>query len=143
MSPFCVLAAVVLVIAVIAWALFRNTKTTPEITPHLEEIKPSEPVMEVEVQSKAEEISVALEDDLTRLEGIGPKVNQVLKKAGITTFALLATADTGKLRDALDAAGYRYMDPAGWIEQARLAAAGKFDELKELQSHLKGGRKKK
>jgi hypothetical protein len=33
------------------------------------------------------------------------------------------------------------MDPAGWIEQADLAAKGDTEGLKKLQDSLKGGRK--
>lgn len=80
-------------------------------------------------------------DDLTSLEGIGPKVSMVLSGIGITTFEALANADYSKLKMALDGAGYKYMDPAGWIEQSALAAKGDMDGLKKLQLSLKGGRK--
>jgi predicted flap endonuclease-1-like 5' DNA nuclease len=141
MPPLCILTIVALIIVVIAWALFRNTKTpTPEIHIPPEETRAAEPVI-VEPAPTPKRKKAVKPDDLTRLEGIGPKVNQVLKKAGITTFAQLANAGIPKVREALDAAGYRFMDPAGWIEQAKLAAEGKFEELKELQSRLKGGRK--
>lgn len=83
----------------------------------------------------------AAADDLTTLEGIGPKVAKVLAGIGITSFASLAKADLGALRTALDAAGYKYMEPAGWVEQAALAAKGDFENLKKLQNSLKGGRK--
>lgn len=83
----------------------------------------------------------AAADDLTSLEGIGPKVAGVLAGIGITSFEALAKADFATLKTALDAAGYKYMDPAGWIEQAALAAKGDFDGLKKLQDNLKGGRK--
>jgi predicted flap endonuclease-1-like 5' DNA nuclease len=80
-------------------------------------------------------------DDLTILEGIGPKVAKVLTENGISTFAELATADKAKLRSLLDAAGYKYMEPAGWIDQAALAAKGDSEGLAKLQATLKGGRK--
>ena len=80
-------------------------------------------------------------DDLTTLEGIGPKVAKVLAGIGITTFAGLATAEYDKVRAALDEAGYKYMEPAGWIEQASMAARGDVEGLKNLQASLKGGRK--
>jgi len=83
----------------------------------------------------------AAPDNLTELEGIGPKVAQLLNGLGITTFKGLAEADLGKLREALDAAGYKYMEPAGWVEQAALVAAGDTEGLKKLQESLKGGRK--
>ncbi len=79
-------------------------------------------------------------DDLTTLEGIGPKVSKLLAGAGITTFASLAQADLGQLRELLDGAGYRYMEPAGWVAQAKLAAAGDAEGLQKLQDELKGGR---
>lgn len=82
-----------------------------------------------------------IEDDLTILEGIGPKVAQVLREAGIHTFADLAQADAAHVQEILNAAGLRMMNPTGWIEQARLAAAGDMEGLKKLQAELKGGRR--
>ena len=80
-------------------------------------------------------------DDLTVLEGIGPKVASLLNEAGIATYAQLAAADPAHLTEVLRAAGLSMMDPATWPQQAALAAAGKFDELKDLTSQLKGGRR--
>ena len=80
-------------------------------------------------------------DDLKSLEGIGPKVEKVLNGAGIATFADLAGADAVKVQEALDAAGMQYMNPAGWIDQAKLAAKGDAEGLAKLQDELKGGRK--
>jgi predicted flap endonuclease-1-like 5' DNA nuclease len=82
-----------------------------------------------------------LADDLVSLEGIGPKVAKLLEGAGITTFKALAKADPARVKEVLDAAGYKYMDPAGWIEQAKFAAAGDKEGLAKLQSELKGGRR--
>jgi hypothetical protein len=82
-------------------------------------------------------------DDLTVLEGIGPKVAKVLNEAGIRTFADLAEANPADVQKALDAAGLQMMNPEGWIEQAKLAAKGDMDALKKLQDELKGGRKAK
>lgn len=97
--------------------------------------------VETVVESHPETVKVATLDDLTVLEGIGPKVAQVLAGVGITTFEGLAKADPAQLRSALDAAGYKYMEPAGWIEQAAFAAKGDTEGLKKLQDSLKGGRK--
>lgn len=84
---------------------------------------------------------VSKPDDLTTIEGIGPKVAKLLESIGITTFQQLADADLGKLRETLDGAGYKYMEPAGWVEQAALAAKGDTDGLQKLQDSLKGGRR--
>jgi Zn-dependent protease with chaperone function len=80
-------------------------------------------------------------DDLTKIEGIGPKVKQVLKDAGIATFADLAVAKSEQIQPVLDAAGLQMMDPAGWIEQAKLAVKGDWNALQKLQDELKGGRR--
>ncbi len=81
-------------------------------------------------------------DDLVVLEGIGPKVAKVLNAAGVVSFADLAKADAAELQKTLSAAGLQMMNPEGWIEQAKLAAAGDKEGLARLQSELKGGRRK-
>ncbi len=80
-------------------------------------------------------------DDLRRIEGIGPKISGVLQAAGITTYAQLAATRAPKLEAILKEANIRIADPATWPEQAKLAAAGKWDQLAQLQSTLKGGRR--
>ncbi len=81
-------------------------------------------------------------DDLTKIEGVGPKIAQLLNAAGIITFADLAKAKPAKLREVLDQAGPRFKvhDPASWGKQAKLAAAGEWDTLATLQEQLKGGK---
>jgi LPXTG-motif cell wall-anchored protein len=81
-------------------------------------------------------------DDLTKLEGIGPKVAKVLNDAEITTFDDLARAKAGDVKSVLNEAGLQMMNPEGWIEQARLAAKGDWEAVERLQGELKGGRKK-
>ncbi len=80
-------------------------------------------------------------DDLTIVEGIGPKVAAILKEAGITTFQQLAGAEVDQLEALLREAGLRMMNPASWPEQARLAAMGDHEGLQQLQESLKGGRR--
>lgn len=83
-------------------------------------------------------------DDLKKIEGIGPKIAGLLNEAGITTFAGLGKATEKKLADVLQEAGarFRLAKPKTWQEQAKLAADGKWDELKKLQDELKGGSRK-
>jgi hypothetical protein len=81
-------------------------------------------------------------DDLTRIEGIGPKVAQVLNGAGIRTFDALARANPADVQNTLNAAGLQMMNPEGWIEQASLAAKGDWEAFDRLQNELKGGRKR-
>ncbi len=83
-------------------------------------------------------------DKLTRIEGIGPKIESILKEQGIDTFASLGKSSVKKLTDILASAGNRYKmhDPGTWPKQAKLAAQNKWDELKALQQKLKGGKSK-
>jgi len=88
----------------------------------------------------------AQEDDLKRIEGIGPKIAGVLKEAGIRTFGQLAAADAESIEDVLRTADPnlpRLADPASWPEQAGLAAEGRWEDLERLQADLKGGRRQK
>ncbi len=83
-------------------------------------------------------------DDLKIVEGVGPKIETLLKEGGISTWAELAAASEERLKEILDAAGPRYQihDPSTWPAQAKFAADGNWDELKEYQDMLIGGRDK-
>ena len=82
-------------------------------------------------------------DDLTKIEGVGPKIAELLKKAGIVTFADLSIAKADRLKGILEAAGKRYQmhDPATWAQQAALAAKADWAKLEKLQGELKGGKR--
>lgn len=81
-------------------------------------------------------------DDLTKIEGIGPKIAEVFGSAGISTFSDLASKSSDELKGILTAAGdnFNTASPDTWPEQAQLASEGKFDELEKLQDELKGGK---
>jgi predicted flap endonuclease-1-like 5' DNA nuclease len=79
-------------------------------------------------------------DDLVIIEGIGPKIAELLAKKGITTFAQLAVTDVPRLEKILRENGLQFTKPGSWPEQARLAADGRMDELKALQDKLIAGR---
>ena len=89
-----------------------------------------------------EEAHSSSSDDLTKIEGIGPKISELLNNDGISSYADLAAAEEARLQTVLDNAGSRYQmhDPETWPEQAQLAADGKWDELNKLQEELQGGR---
>ena len=81
-------------------------------------------------------------EDLKIVEGIGPKIEQILKAAGINTWKDLAETEPDKLRTLLDQAGdrFRMHDPSTWPQQAQLAANSQWEMLKEYQDFLVGGR---
>jgi len=91
---------------------------------------------------KAKATSKVKQDDLKIIEGVGPKIEQLLHDAGITTWALMAEASADRIREILAEAGSRYQmhDPSTWPAQAAMAQEGKWDELKEYQDRLDGGR---
>ena len=81
-------------------------------------------------------------DDITKIEGIGPKISSLLKDAGIATFSQLGSTNVEQLRKILQDANLGFVNPETWPEQASLAAAGQWTELSELQGSLKRGRRK-
>ena len=82
------------------------------------------------------------EDNLTKIEGIGPKIQGLLKDSGIRTWKQLSKTPTPKLRKILNDAGSRFKmhNPSTWAEQALMAAEGRWDDLKKWQDELDGGR---
>ncbi|HAO49478.1 MAG TPA: hypothetical protein DCR35_09350 [Runella sp.] len=86
---------------------------------------------------------IVVPDDLKIVEGIGPKIEELLNKEGILTFAQLATTSPERIKEILVAGGSRFQmhDPTTWPEQSALARDGKFEELKTWQDELNKGRK--
>ena len=94
--------------------------------------------------AKAAGVSLKNANDLTIVEGIGPKINELFHNAGIKTFTQLAVASVPQMRKILDDGGsrFRIANPGTWAQQAALVAANKWAELKKLQDDLSGGVKK-
>jgi large subunit ribosomal protein L4 len=102
------------------------------------EVKAEAPKAEAKPAKKA----AASSDDLKRVEGIGPKINDALIAAGISTFAELETASEDQLKAALETAGVRLAPSLGtWAEQAGYLARGDEDGFKALTDKLTAGRK--
>ncbi len=81
-------------------------------------------------------------DDLKIVEGIGPKIEELLHAAGIKTWKALSETAASALKEILQAAGssFQIHDPGTWPDQARLANNGEWDALKSLQDALDGGK---
>lgn len=82
------------------------------------------------------------ENDLKVVEGIGPKIEALFNAAGITTWRELSETPTEKLQSILDAGGENFAihNPSTWAKQALLAYQGKWQELKDWQQNLLGGK---
>lgn len=93
-------------------------------------------------KTKAEKPAPVVADDLTIVEGIGPKIAELLNAAGISTFAQLAATKPAAIKAVLEAAGKKFQmhDPATWPKQAALARDGKTAQLAKLQGELKAGK---
>ena len=83
----------------------------------------------------------ALDGNLRLVEGIGPRISQLLYENGITNLGELAATSGEDLKGMLDDAGgsFRLHSPETWPAQAALAAKGKYEELRTWQDDLKGG----
>ena len=82
------------------------------------------------------------QDDLKIVEGIGPKIEELFKTSGILTWKALGETSVDRLREILSKAGERYQihDPTTWPRQSKMAYLGKWQELKDWQNTLDGGR---
>jgi len=109
---------------------------SPKTEAHSANEKAVEPKVDVAVKTSKKG------DDLTKIEGIGPKVAEVLHEAGINSFAKLAESKSQDIKEILEKSGghFNAQDPTSWPEQSQLAADEKWDELKELQDKLIAGR---
>ena len=107
-----------------------------------------EPKVEAKPKTKSNgtevHVAVAESDDLTKIEGIGKKIAGILQGENILSFTDLSKSTAKKIRTILDKSGsnLKLSDPTTWPAQAKLAAAGKWEELKKLQAELKGGKAK-
>jgi predicted flap endonuclease-1-like 5' DNA nuclease len=77
-----------------------------------------------------------LHDDLTQIEGIGPKAQAALYQAGIRTYQDLAQSTPDTLRQILVAAGLKTVNPETWPEQAALVVGDDLTGLRKLQDDL-------
>ena len=120
-----IIIVIILIVVFLVWSMLKSDEE--EVTVQTaDEPEPAEPVTP---------------DDLTKIEGVGPKINQLLQDAGFQTFGLLAKADVNEIDKLLDEAKLTFADASTWPDQAKLAADGDWDTLEKLQDNLKGGKR--
>ena len=122
----------ILLMVVLVLAAYWNAQYSPKAVAHEASSHP-----EAETHPTPAEA-----DDLTKIEGVGPKIAEILKAGGIQTFSQLAQVEVDQIQVLLDQAGsrYRLAEPDSWPTQANLAAQGDWQALEALQDQLKGGR---
>jgi predicted flap endonuclease-1-like 5' DNA nuclease len=96
---------------------------------------------------KAKKVAIAkvdksVKDDLTKVEGIGPKIAGLLNDDGIWSWKQLSDTTANRIQKVLDAAGprYRVHDPETWPMQAGMADNGEWKKLEKWQDEHKGGK---
>lgn len=106
-------------------------KTSSEI------IAEAKPDSKLKIDSKTAE-----KNDLTKIEGVGPKIAKLLFEKGFMSYDEVAKAKVSDLQAVLTEAGSRYAvhKADSWPAQAKLAAAGSWEKLKLMQDKLKGGK---
>lgn len=121
----------------------KATKPTKESPP-----KAAKPTKESPQKATKESPAKALKvadtklDDLTKIEGIGPKIASLLKADGIETFEKLSKSSEKTLKGILEKAGSRFQmhNPSTWANQAKIASKGDWKALKKMQDELNGGK---
>jgi predicted flap endonuclease-1-like 5' DNA nuclease len=99
--------------------------------------------VEIDVGSaKAAGFDIAGSDDLEIVEGIGPKIAQLLRQHGVTTFVQLASSSPAEISAILEKGGpnFRIANPGSWPEQAGYCVRNDWAGLKALQDRLTAGR---
>lgn len=119
-------------------AASRAKKSAPK-----KETKKAEPKVEAKAAAPkakpAAKKATGKADDLKKIEGIGPKIASTLVEAGVATFAELAKTDAAKISEIIAGVRGNHVTDT-WPAQAKLAAEGKWDELKKWQDELDGGK---
>ncbi len=92
--------------------------------------------------AKVKATPAVIKDDLTKVEGIGKKIEALLYKNKIHSYKQLSKATITNLKTILESGGNKFSmhNPVTWPKQAKLAAEAKWEDLELLQKHLKGGK---
>ena len=80
-------------------------------------------------------------NNFTVIEGIGPKINDLIHDDGIHTYSELALTDVAHIQKILDKAGpaFTLAKPDTWPAQSNFAAGNQWEALKAWQDVLDGG----
>jgi predicted flap endonuclease-1-like 5' DNA nuclease len=81
-----------------------------------------------------------LADDLLRIEGIGPKISEILMAGGIRTYGRLAAMPEERVRSIVHAGGVSFISSIGtWAAQAALLRDGDEAGFQALVDRLEAG----
>ena len=82
------------------------------------------------------------ENDLTVVEGVGPKIQELFHNHNVKTWKALSECSVEKCQEVLNSGGNRFKihKPGTWPKQAKLAYEGKWAELLKWQDELDHGK---
>lgn len=82
------------------------------------------------------------ENDLTVVEGIGPKIQELFHNHDVITWKALSECSVDKCQSVLDSGGDRFKihKPGSWPKQAKMAYEGRWADLLKWQDELDGGK---
>ena len=127
--------------SILASGAKTKTKKAESKPTRVEEAVKGEASPKVEVKPKvATETKSTLKiDDLKKIEGIGPKIKDTLAEAGVVSFSDLSKLTSEKISELIAGVRGNHVTDT-WPQQAKLAAEGKWDELKKWRDELDGGK---
>lgn len=82
------------------------------------------------------------ENDLTVVEGIGPKIQELFHNHDVKTWKGLSECSVDKCQSVLESGGdrFRMHKPGSWPKQAKMAYEGRWADLLKWQDELDGGK---
>lgn len=97
---------------------------------------------ELEVRTAITTEADVVSDNLKLIEGIGPKIEQLLNQNGIMTFGQLCSTSPERISEILRSAGasFQIHDPSTWPRQAEVAEKGEWERLRNWQEQLNKGK---
>ncbi len=134
-----IVSSVVAVLSTFLYWLIHSRRRMLNIEPYIQ-LETSEPTQKKQAANKTAVTQPSV-DDLTILDGIGPKIQSVLQVAGLSSYQQLAATSADRLREITRAAGLRLADPTSWPKQAAFAAKNDMDGLAVFQVELQGSRR--
>jgi len=104
--------------ALFVWWWLQNQREEDVEVTETRVVLPPDDAMPAPAPAAKPKAPTAEPDDLTRIDGIGPKYASVLADAGVTTFAKLAKMKPDIVQEIFRTATGRAPDPSDWIDQA-------------------------
>lgn len=105
----------------------------------------SDVLLDIDTGKKEKSRKMPKQDDFQLIEWIGPAIEKLLHKNGVTRFKDIVKQDVEWLEMILLEGWKKYSahNPSTWPDQAELAAGKKWRELEEYQEILNAWKKRK